>query len=311
MREFFFVSSRVKSLTLFLICAFIVAFFAYFFYLRYYSLPLKFEVFGSVTLTSLAVILAVSNLVTFLDADSKSNQFQTEGTIRQRREIDAKLMSIIKETTTVSKIEDNVFEKTKDHLEKFFFSNLELKYKKYIEQDLRTTFISHQVSPIIRDTEIYIRKIQRNSIVNLIIGILSSIAAIIFLAYSILATNDLKLSWDVFLMHFLPRLTFVILIQLFTYFFLRLYRNNLEDAKYFQNELTNLNSKISALKIAHILDNGDKINELLTQLAATERNFKLMKDESLLSIEKAKLEKEVDIDIVSAFKDFLKIYKKD
>lgn len=91
---------------------------------------------------------------------------------------------------------------------------------------------------------------------------------------------------------------------------MRLYKNNLTDAKYFQNELTNLNAKTSALKIAHLLSNQQKIDDLLRELSLTERNFRLSKDESTEQIERIKIEKEFDSNLLSAFGDFLKKYKR-
>jgi hypothetical protein len=130
------------------------------------------------------------------------------------------------------------------------------------------------------------------------------------LAFSILSNYRYSDVSD-FVLHFLPRVTFVIFIQLFAFFFLRLYRNNLEDAKYFQNKLTNLSAKSSSLKIAHIVGNKNLVEQIILDLSKTERNFKLSNKETLVNIEKAKIEKDIDLETLSAFKDFLKSYKKE
>ena len=93
--------------------------------------------------------------------------------------------------------------------------------------------------------------------------------------------------------HFIPRLSLIIFAQLFAYFFLRLYKNGLDDIKYYQNEITNVELKVSALKVA--LDTKDyKNNEILKlvieEMAKVERNFILKKDETTAELEKIKLE---------------------
>jgi len=44
------------------------------------------------------------------------------------------------------------------------------------------------------------------------------------------------------------------LIELFAYFFLKLYKSDLSEIKYFQNELTNVEMRYAAVRLA---DAGD------------------------------------------------------
>ena len=231
--------------------------------------------------------------------------------IKEQLQVEKKLGELINNNVTVEKIQDLVYDRTVLSIEKALIAKIEDKYEKFINFDLKHTLISNQLQPIIRDTEKYIDKLQRNSIVNLIIGIMGTITAITILAITILGNNGITVEIKDFLIHFLPRLTFVVFIQLFAFFFLRLYKNNLDDAKYFQNELTNLNSKSAALKIANLLNNQSKVDDILKELSITERNFKLFKEETTQHLEKAKLEKEFDANMLVAFGEFLKVYKKE
>ena len=52
------------------------------------------------------------------------------------------------------------------------------------------------------------------------------------------------------------------------------------------------------------------MDNVIMGLATTERNFKLGKDESTQHLEQAKIEKDVDLEMFRAFKDFLKTYEK-
>jgi hypothetical protein len=153
----------------------------------------------------------------------------------------------------------------------------------------------------------YIDRIQRNSIVNLSIGILGTIASISILAFSFLGYKPIEVI--PFIIFFIPKLLFAAFVQLFAFFFLRLYKNNLEDAKYFQNELTNLAAKTASLKISYLAKKEDLFSDIVKDLSITERNFKLNKNESLLNIEKAKIEKELDLETIIAIKDLLKSMK--
>ena len=92
--------------------------------------------------------------------------------------------------------------------------------------------------------------------------------------------------------YFLPRTTFVVLIELFAFFFLNLYRVSLSEIKYFQNELTNIESRILAMDAALFLDDSKALGEIATALSRTERNFVLKKGESTVQLEQDKVDAE-------------------
>lgn len=107
-----------------------------------------------------------------------------------------------------------------------------------------------------------------------------------------------------------PRLSLVVLIEIFAYFFLRLYKIGLNDIKYYQNELTNIESKLIAIEVAYITKNEESIKEALTVLVQTERNFILKKGETTVELEKAKSESENMQNILKAVPSFLKNNKR-
>ncbi|MBB2148822.1 hypothetical protein [Pedobacter gandavensis] len=172
------------------------------------------------------------------------------------------------------------------------------------------TLLISTLEPLEFNIQQHIGKLQRNSIVNLMIGIISTFISITVLAFKLINVGSYA-SMEDFLLDFLPKLSFVIFIQLFAFFFLRLYKGNLEDTKYFQNELTNIMAKTVALRIAYQQEDKPLINKLVRDLSKVERNFKLSAGESLLNIEKSKIEKEFDIEILNTFKDLIKSQKKD
>lgn len=263
--------------------------------------------------------LIISFVVKFLsdDLNRKNRYYMKTNDMNRLREIELKEMeldlmanNIINNNFDLHQLEKNIYKKIVEDFESTILRKTEEKLKNDLENRLLTAKIERELEPLVFNTENYIGTIQKNSIINLVIGIIGTITAITILAISILSDKNYNNLQD-FAIHLLPRITFVIFIQLFAFFFLRLYKNNLEDGKYFQNELTNLSAKCSALKIAIFTNNMEKQSEILSNLSQVERNFKIQKEETLLNIEKAKIEKEYDLEILNTFKDFLKTYKKD
>lgn len=164
--------------------------------------------------------------------------------------------------------------------------------------------------PLEINIERYISKLNRNSVINLTIGIFGTLISITILGIALInSPNNLDLQQ--FLLNFIPKISFVIFIQLFSFFFLRLYKSNLEDSKYFQNELTNILAKSTAIQIAQHLEDKPLLTSIVSDLSKIERNFKLAAGETLLNIERTKIEKDFDLELVTAFKDILKTQKKD
>ena len=69
-----------------------------------------------------------------------------------------------------------------------------------------------------------------------------------------------------------------------------MYRSTLAEMKYLQNEITNLESKVLAIRIAIVEKRENALDAGLEKLFATERNFVLKKDETTVEIEHARLD---------------------
>ena len=86
---------------------------------------------------------------------------------------------------------------------------------------------------------------------NLGIGMIFSIVGVIGLAALVFISPH---SWEgdavEFLLWFIPRLAVALFIQLFAYFFLRLYRANLAEIKHFHKELNSIELRKMAIEIA-------------------------------------------------------------
>lgn len=131
-------------------------------------------------------------------------------------------------------------------------------------------------------------RITRYAYTNLFIGFITTFGVIGFLISSLLGMDTTGFTTNDYLMHFIPRVSLSILIEVFSFFFLRLYSKNLDDIKYWNNERTNLEMKIVGVKTAMLM-NDDKTTALIIKnIVTTERNFILKKGESTVELEKNK-----------------------
>ncbi|SIS60121.1 hypothetical protein SAMN05421786_101425 [Chryseobacterium ureilyticum] len=264
------------------------------------------------------VTILIPFIVKFLYNDRNSKREEVlKNHINQLREsrrihdlITNKISEVMDKNNNIHELENSLQRRIESNFEESILKKVESKLELTITNSVLNKKINSELTPLVANTIKYIHTIQRNSIINLSIGITGSIFAILTLGFSLLSNHKYNNIED-FSIQIIPRVTFAIFIQLFSFFFLRLYKNNLEDGKYFQNELTNLSAKCSALKIAVLTKNIEKQSEILSNLSQIERNFKIQKEETLLTIEKAKIEKEYDVEILNTFKDFLKSPKKE
>ncbi|MDN6869992.1 hypothetical protein QO202_18465 [Aeromonas caviae] len=93
---------------------------------------------------------------------------------------------------------------------------------------------------------------------------------------------------------FLIRFSIVIFIEVFAFYYLRLYSRISDNIKFYQNEMTNIETKslcFYALKTEEITDEAK--NSLLSELLKTERNFVIDKNKTTVDIERAKLDSNI------------------
>ncbi|EKL8259572.1 hypothetical protein PSP42_004773, partial [Escherichia coli] len=137
--------------------------------------------------------------------------------------------------------------------------------------DFKKSYSLHKLhTDMILRLESEIDRLNRRGGLNLAIGTIIALTGILSLAYFLYSAPDIVDGVDFFI-HHLPKLSFVIVVELFAYFFLRLYKNGFDEIKYFQNEITNIEMKAMSLKYAQEFKNEDIIKELAMHLMKTER----------------------------------------
>lgn len=137
-----------------------------------------------------------------------------------------------------------------------------------------------------------IEALTRRGNLNLVLGTVTAALGIAVLASYVLAgqTEGSPLIGGFLDHRFLSRLSLAIVIEIFAYFFLRLYSTSLGEIKYFQNEITNIESKQLALTVAMQSADDDLTKDVVRELASTERNFVLSQGQTTATIERARLE---------------------
>lgn len=158
-----------------------------------------------------------------------------------------------------------------------------------------------------------IEALGRRGNLNLILGVISALAGICALFFFVISTKAHE-SIYAFIIQFTPRLSIVFIIEVFSYFFLRLYKSSLIEIKYFQNEATNIENYFTALETAiHLKDKG-LIKKCTEAFINTERNPLMNKDQmtrELLS-EKATIDSmPISTDNLVKILDAMKGNKKD
>jgi hypothetical protein len=92
-------------------------------------------------------------------------------------------------------------------------------------------------------------------------------------------------------------------------YFVKLYKTNIVDVKYYQNELTNVELKQTSLKSALITNDNDLIKSVTMNLNITERNAILTKEQTSIEIERIRVENEINKDYLNKVWDLLSINK--
>jgi len=144
-------------------------------------------------------------------------------------------------------------------------------------------------------------KISRLGNLNLVIGFATTILAIYVLYETLLPTT---LIGTEYITHLVPRVSLGILIELFAFFFLKMYRNNISDIKYYNNEKTNIDFKLLALRTAIVHETH--IEETIAEFLKSERNFILKKGESTVELQKATIESNSSQKIIDSLTGLLK-----
>ncbi|MBI5525405.1 MAG: hypothetical protein HY897_03655 [Deltaproteobacteria bacterium] len=145
--------------------------------------------------------------------------------------------------------------------------------------DARTNSVSsvaENPAAIFSATSLRLRReiaaLSRRGNLNLTIGVITTGFALSLLAYMIFDESTSPDSFAAALSHYVPRVTTVTFIEVFSFFFLKLYRASLIEIKFYQNELTSLASLQIALATSRDCPDPDAVRTVLDQLSRRNPN---------------------------------------
>jgi len=166
--------------------------------------------------------------------------------------------SVDNENHSTRKIdEQKVVELLKSHVDKSLIKNVEESLTEKIQNHSfirRVRDINFDVNSRVSDQ---IFSLNKRGNINLIIGVMTTIAAIFVLFFMLSFDKENVKTWPDLASHYIPRLSIAIFIEIFAFFFLRLYRQGLEEVKYYQNQLTIIQSKQAAFEAAYAIGSDE------------------------------------------------------
>jgi hypothetical protein len=122
-------------------------------------------------------------------------------------------------------------------------------------------------------TERAIAASSRRNNLNLAVGVVITLIAATGLGYvSIFESKPDPSNLIQVISHYIPRISTIAFIEIFAFFFLRLYRSGLRENRYLQNERTNILLQTSAFDAALHDVRSPALADLIGQLARTDRN---------------------------------------
>jgi len=150
---------------------------------------------------------------------------------------------------------------------------IEQKYSPQIAEGAQITQIRRGIDLTKARLAEEVKSLSRRNSVNLSIGAVTTGLAVGMLAYLVLgATQQTFGNVPDLLAHFIPRVSVAAFIEVFSFFFLKLYKAGLQEIKYFQNELTNVEMKSLAIEAALLPIQSGATERIIPQLVSVDRN---------------------------------------
>ncbi|MDR6195609.1 hypothetical protein [Siphonobacter sp. SORGH_AS_0500] len=134
-----------------------------------------------------------------------------------------------------------------------------------------------------------INRLNTQATINILCSFFLAFSLIAYLGYSAIQNDfSVKIKWDNYLIYYLPKLTICITFSTLFVYFTKLYKANIIDVKYYQNELTNITLKKIAFKIS--VENLSNTQSIIDDLLKTDRNNILPIDSTTVELERMKIE---------------------
>ncbi len=154
-----------------------------------------------------------------------------------------------------------------------------------------------------------INSLNRKSNVNLGIGVTTTFAAILILFYANYIMVDKEFTdWQQFFFFFIPKVSIAIFLEIFSFYFLAIYKANLNEIKYYQNELSDIDFKNMVYQSALLTENYN-VEELGNKLITSNRNSILKGDELTIDLKRTQVENELLKDFLNKMPNVNELFK--
>ena len=137
-----------------------------------------------------------------------------------------------------------------------------------------------------------IDRLSRRANVNMVIGSVIALVGVLGLIAFIFGESETILSSGITMtiVHWVTRLSLVSFVEVFAFFFLKMYKTELLSIQYYQDELTSIESRKIALMFSVIHDCQEDISRSIGCLVNIDRNCKLDTNQTTVDLEKLKTE---------------------
>ena len=199
-----------------------------------------------------------------------------------------------------------------DQASESILSEIQQRVQELVKKDSQLRDMTVQFAKTVGRLEQEVSALTRRGNLNLALGIMTTVIGLAILGYIVFSAS-ISLSepnpWSV-AAYYLPRITLVIFLEVFAYFFLRLYKASLMDIKYFQNEMTNVEAKYVAARLALGSSDDGVHRDVISTLSKTERNYVLNKGQTTVDLELEKIERGAMRESLKALSDAVQGSKK-
>lgn len=154
-------------------------------------------------------------------------------------------------------------------------------------------------------------RLNKQALINLFLCFFITFILMSYITYTSIVPDTFKYSSgsDILIRKFVPRIIAVTSFLTMFLYFVKLYKTNIVDVKYYQNELTNIEVKQTSLRAALTTDDSLLIKDVILNLNTTERNAILTKDQTSIEIERIKIENDLNKEYLTKVWELLSIGK--
>ncbi|MFQ2320029.1 hypothetical protein [Aeromonas dhakensis] len=169
-----------------------------------------------------------------------------------------------------------------------------------------TTRLKHEIELLTKRGNLYI---SIGSVITIAGGIVLYLTVKDFVQSYVNLTNSNDSINKHDILSITARISIIIFIEIFAYYYLKLYKNIMDNVKFYQNEISNMDLKLLALHAVEINENHEALKNITDELAKTERNFVISKGQTTIDIEKSKHEQSILYKSIDKISNLIKLSK--